>query len=242
MKQHAFTIIELLVVIAIIGVLTVIGINSYGKAKIRARDVTRKSQVVTMQSALEQYKSVNNVYALEYATAAGVAGGLTAACAAGGQLGGCYVVSDDNGDTRDPLFVRDPAASATYNFTGTMLNFMDRPKVVAGSISDPASQGEVFPWTGKLGCSAVPENIPLTTGRIGYAVYTGAAASPGYWIFTVLENASEPRNPNGPTCYLPTTANIEFHDMVFPALAGYNSCVGTQYKKFARGSLGIVPN
>lgn len=54
-KPLGFTLIELLVVISIIGILSVIGLNSFGSARIKARDSARKTDLSTVSKALELY-------------------------------------------------------------------------------------------------------------------------------------------------------------------------------------------
>ena len=50
-----FTLVELLVVISIIGVLSVIGLNSFNSARVKARDSSRKSDLAAVAKALELY-------------------------------------------------------------------------------------------------------------------------------------------------------------------------------------------
>jgi len=57
LAKKGFTLIELLVVIAIIGMLSSVILASLGSARIKARDVRRKSDMRQLQTALEMYYS-----------------------------------------------------------------------------------------------------------------------------------------------------------------------------------------
>jgi type II secretion system protein G len=61
-NSRGFTLIELLVVLAIIGILTVIGLAAFTAAQVRARDAQRKSDLKTIASTLEKYRSKNGAY------------------------------------------------------------------------------------------------------------------------------------------------------------------------------------
>jgi general secretion pathway protein G len=56
-KMRGFTLIELLVVISIIGVLTGLVTFNFQQARVRARDVQRKSELGVIRDALEMYKN-----------------------------------------------------------------------------------------------------------------------------------------------------------------------------------------
>lgn len=57
-----FTLIELLVVISIIGVLAALVVVNYSSARIRTRDVARKSDLAQIKRALRLYYNDNNAY------------------------------------------------------------------------------------------------------------------------------------------------------------------------------------
>lgn len=57
-KQYGFTLLEMLVVLGIIGVIMAIATSSFSTAQKKARDSKRKSDLKTIQNALEQYYSV----------------------------------------------------------------------------------------------------------------------------------------------------------------------------------------
>lgn len=61
-KNRGFTLIEILISVAIIGVLATIGIISYSKAQIIARDSKRKDDLRALQTALELYYQRNRFY------------------------------------------------------------------------------------------------------------------------------------------------------------------------------------
>lgn len=60
--QKGFTLIEMLVVIAIISILIGIGVNTFTIAQKKARDVRRKADIRSIQTALELYKQDTGVY------------------------------------------------------------------------------------------------------------------------------------------------------------------------------------
>jgi len=57
-RQYGFTLLEMLVVLGIIGLIMGIAVSSFSTAQKKARDSKRKSDLKTIQNALEQYYSV----------------------------------------------------------------------------------------------------------------------------------------------------------------------------------------
>lgn len=57
MNNKGFTLIELVVVIAIIATLTALSTFNFNQARMRARDVQRKSELRQLQNALELFKN-----------------------------------------------------------------------------------------------------------------------------------------------------------------------------------------
>lgn len=63
-NKAGFTLIELLVVVAIVSVLSSMLLSSLGAARSKARDVKRREDLRSLQSALELYYTTNNSYPL----------------------------------------------------------------------------------------------------------------------------------------------------------------------------------
>ncbi len=61
-KNKGFTLIELLVAIGIMAVLTALAAFNFNQARVRSRDVQRKSDLSQLQKALEVYKNDTNAY------------------------------------------------------------------------------------------------------------------------------------------------------------------------------------
>ena len=60
--KRGFTMIELLIVIAILGVLTVLGITSFGTSQLKSRDARRKADLLNITKALEAYYNDHGEY------------------------------------------------------------------------------------------------------------------------------------------------------------------------------------
>jgi prepilin-type N-terminal cleavage/methylation domain-containing protein len=62
--RRGFTLVELLVVIAILAILSTLGITNFQTAKIKARDLERKSDLQTISKSLESYVNDHRSYPL----------------------------------------------------------------------------------------------------------------------------------------------------------------------------------
>ncbi len=61
-KRKGFTLIEVLIVVAIIGILTAILVANYNEARKNSRDKVRKSDLKSLQLAIELYKAQHGQY------------------------------------------------------------------------------------------------------------------------------------------------------------------------------------
>lgn len=60
--RNGFTLIELLIVIAILSILSTLGIGNFMSARIKAKDVARKSDLQTIAKSLEAYVNDHRTY------------------------------------------------------------------------------------------------------------------------------------------------------------------------------------
>lgn len=61
-SKKGFTLVELIVVIAIIGFLAAVVFSSFGAARVKARDVKRRTEMRSLRTALELYYGNNGAY------------------------------------------------------------------------------------------------------------------------------------------------------------------------------------
>jgi type II secretion system protein G len=101
-SSKGFSLIELLVVIAIIAILTSLGVTSFTTAQKKGRDTQRKSDLKTIQSALQLYYADNNAFPVESAGAI--------SCGAWGSAMTC------SGRTYLGQVPNDPVAGRNYNY------------------------------------------------------------------------------------------------------------------------------
>jgi len=73
--NKAFTLIELLIVILIIGIFAVLGFSSYMNSIKSGKDARRKTDLASIQKALETYYQDNNAYPVPIGTAVPNTGG-----------------------------------------------------------------------------------------------------------------------------------------------------------------------
>jgi len=59
---RGFTLVELLVVIAILAILSTLGVSNFQTARIKARDLSRKSDLQTIAKSLEAYVNDHRTY------------------------------------------------------------------------------------------------------------------------------------------------------------------------------------
>ena len=57
-----FTLMEIVVVVAIVALLFAAGVTSYAKIRVSSRDSIRKSDLLNIRGALEQYRNINTTY------------------------------------------------------------------------------------------------------------------------------------------------------------------------------------
>lgn len=80
MKRKGFTLLELLVVISIIGILVAMGTVSYSTAQKKGRDSKRKSDLKSIQNAMEECYSLDTAYPVT------ITGGAALTCTGGAQV------------------------------------------------------------------------------------------------------------------------------------------------------------
>jgi prepilin-type N-terminal cleavage/methylation domain-containing protein len=61
-SKYGFTLIELLIVIAILAILSTLGIGNFTSSRIKARDLSRKSDLQTIAKSLEAYANDHRTY------------------------------------------------------------------------------------------------------------------------------------------------------------------------------------
>lgn len=109
-RQSGFTIVELLIVIVVIGILAAITIVAYNGIQQRGRDAQRRSDVASLQKALELFRAEKGGYpicgsATPYTPGGVISAGTVVSCLTAGLV--------PNYLTKLPL---DPANSGSYQY------------------------------------------------------------------------------------------------------------------------------
>lgn len=153
-RLHGFTLIELLIVITVIGILSTIGITSYGRVQIRSRDSQREARLLVIQEALERYYLENG----EYPSCSSISNPVSINTAA------------EILDLNDPSVLTSPTATKgtnsiscsssnpsvdTYNLSGTVAY------VIKYRIDETSSTGIINGRYGRV--LSVPTNVIATT-------------------------------------------------------------------------------
>lgn len=164
-RSKTFSLIELLVTISIIGILMAIAINAYSNSKVKAKDVQRKADIMSIAHALETYKSANGVYAPAI---------KNDTCKRVGRsdisgLGDCFYNINTTADLNstanfEPLFSKNSKDTATYDMTAYLLNITQQPKKISNGM--PSGTGS-FPDNTSVQSATT---IPFSTGTINYRV------------------------------------------------------------------------
>lgn len=106
-----FTLVELLIVIAILAILSTLGISNFQSARIKARDLSRKSDLQTIAKSLEAYVNDHRAYPLSDVDHKIV-------CKTGTSCNWGSPFTDDTGTVYTAALPTDPIG-ATYQYIST---------------------------------------------------------------------------------------------------------------------------
>lgn len=121
-RVNGFTLIELLVAATIIIVLSAIGLVSFTRAGVRARDGRRKGDIAQVRSALELYRSDHGVYP----ASTGTFSDLITTLNSGAYLSSGSIVDPKN-DILHEYTYTSANANTTYTLTATLLENSSDP-------------------------------------------------------------------------------------------------------------------
>lgn len=107
--RKGFTLVELLVVIAILAILSTLGVANFRTARIKARDLSRKSDLQAVAKSLEAY--VNDHRAYPTSTSAGEIG-CNPACPWGSPM-------TDGQSTYMPALPDDAVSNLSYRYSSS---------------------------------------------------------------------------------------------------------------------------
>lgn len=142
MKNKGFTLIELVVVMAIIATLTALAAFNFGQARARARDVQRKSELKSIQNALELYK--NDQFPQSYPTnATGLSAALVTAYMAKLPVDPKEKVQD--GSWYD--YTYDRTAALTYTLQACLENTSDPDRLTPLVTCGAGNVGYIYQLT-----------------------------------------------------------------------------------------------
>jgi prepilin-type N-terminal cleavage/methylation domain-containing protein len=172
-QTSGFTLIELLVVVAIIGILSSVVLASVGRARIKAQDSTRLSQVRQIKYALELYYDANN----NYPTC------LNAVAGCGSTLAGSIYMK---------VVPTDPLTRINYSYAAIGSG------TVCSSVHIGASLAEKTNKALLTGADATPKSIcSSSTPEFSGLSY----AAPGQPCNTTAGTAQPTAAADGETCY-----------------------------------------
>ncbi len=168
---QGFTLIELMVTITIIGILSAMVFASFDQAREQARDKVRKSDLKTLQLAIELYKSQNGTYPTQ---GCGSAGSDFAGSGAGGSgLASCDLYINGLVPDYIPELPSDPNLEGQagkgfyYSSNGTSYKLMVLDSVEADEVTSFDNEFARCPTSS---CSESLADINKT-----YAVYSAGA-------------------------------------------------------------------
>lgn len=146
-NSNGFSLIELLIVIAVISIIMVVLVPNFVGVRERARDTQRKSDLSTIQKALELYK-LDTSPAPAYPTSGALGSSTCGQCwsSGAGCTGNIYLrrVPCDPGSTGPTPYFYNPGGgnALTYTLTACLENYVDTDR-----------DSTVYPGCGASGAS-----------------------------------------------------------------------------------------
>lgn len=112
--RKGFTLVELLIVIAILAILSSLGVSNFQSARIKARDISRKSDLQTISKSLETYVNDHRTYPLSDSNGKIICKSLSVICDWGAEF------SDDTGTIYSATLPEDSSGfTYWYSSAGT---------------------------------------------------------------------------------------------------------------------------